>query len=306
MRTFDDQLQRTFELKDHPQRIVSLVPSQTELLVDLGLRKQIVGLTKFCVHPKELRKEKKVVGGTKQVHYDRIKALEPDLILCNKEENTKEMVTELEKIAPVHVSDIFTIEDSLELILQYGEIFGVMEKASEMVEKIKFLREEFQKEMQEVPERKVAYFIWKNPWMVAGGDTFIDHLLELNRFKNVFSEEDSRYPEIVLEQLEQKEVELVLLSTEPFPFKSKDKEELKKEAGLNRVHVVDGEYFSWYGSRLIEAFAYFRKLHTVFSLFSMRRISCKILQAFSLSISLRDLSTRASSKDRRIRKQYFS
>ncbi len=265
MKVFHDQLNRKLELKDLPLRIVSLVPSQTELLVDLGLRKKIVGVTKFCVHPEDLRKEKKVVGGTKQVHYDRIKALAPDIILCNKEENTEEMVTELEKIAPVHVSNVMTIEDSLELILQYGEIFGVTEKASEISEKIAFLKNEFQKEMEKVPERKVAYFIWKNPWMVAGKDTFIDHLLKLNRFKNAFSEKDSRYPEIELEQLEQQKVQLVLLSTEPFPFKSKDRDAFKKEVKMDRVYIVDGEYFSWYGSRLISAFAYFRKFQAVLS-----------------------------------------
>ncbi|WP_029038828.1 ABC transporter substrate-binding protein [Salinimicrobium xinjiangense] len=263
MRNFHDQLDRKIELKELPQRIASLVPSQTELLVDLGLREQIVGVTKFCVHPKDLRRQKKVVGGTKQVHYDRISNLDPDIILCNKEENTEEMVAELEKIAPVHVSEVKTIDDSLELILQYGEMFGVANKASEIAEEIDNLRKEFQEEMEKVPERRVAYFIWKNPWMVAGKDTFIDHLLELNRFKNVFSEGDSRYPEISLEQLRQKKVELLLLSTEPFPFKEKDKETLKKEVGMDGVHIVDGEYFSWYGSRLRAAFQYFREFQAI-------------------------------------------
>jgi iron complex transport system substrate-binding protein len=263
MRIFHDQLNRKIELKQLPKRIVSLVPSQTELLVDLGLREQIVGVTKFCVHPKDLRKQKKIVGGTKQVHYKRISDLDPDIILCNKEENTEEMVTELEKIAPVHVSNVKNIDDSLQLIRQYGEMFGVAKKASEIAGKIKSEKDLFQQEMREVPERRVAYFIWKNPWMVAGGDTFIDYLLELNRFKNVFSEENSRYPEINLEQLGQRKVELLLLSTEPFPFKSKDKEALKKEMGIGGVHIVDGEYFSWYGSRLQAAFRYFRELQAI-------------------------------------------
>ncbi len=265
MRTCYDQLNRKIELKETPRRIVSLVPSQTELLVDLGLREQIVGVTKFCVHPKDLRKQKKVVGGTKKVHYDRVSDLDPDIILCNKEENTEEMVAELEKIAPVHVSDVKTIDDSLQLILQYGHIFGVTEKALEIATQIDTLRKEFQKEMQEIPERRAAYFIWKDPWMVAGKDTFIDHLLELNRFKNVFLEEDSRYPEIELECLEQKKVELVLLSTEPFPFRDSDKDLLKKKVRKASVQIVDGEYFSWYGSRLLAAFAYFRKLQAVLS-----------------------------------------
>lgn len=263
MRIFYDQLDRKIELKATPRRVVSLVPSQTELLVDLGLREKIIGVTKFCVHPEDLRKEKKVVGGTKQVHYERIKALEPDLILCNKEENTEEMVAELEKIASVHVSDVKTIADSLELIKDYGEIFNVVEKASEIIQKIRQEKHLFEEVVKNQPHRRVAYFIWKDPWMVAGSDTFIDHLLELNRFKNVFSENNSRYPEINLEELDQKKVELVLLSTEPFPFREKDKEAFKKEGEFGRAHIVDGEYFSWYGSRLVAAFAYFRQLQAI-------------------------------------------
>lgn len=265
MRTFYDQLDRKIELKDFPRKIVSLVPSQTELLVDLGLREKIVGVTKFCVHPKELRKEKKVVGGTKNVHFERISALEPDIILCNKEENTEEMVTELELIAPVHVSDVKTIDHSLNLIWQYGEIFGVQEKASEIVEKITFSSKKFQECIAKVPVRKVAYFIWKAPWMVAGKDTFIDHLLGLNHFHNAFLEGNSRYPEIDLKEISEKKVDLLLLSTEPFPFKEKDAEALKKEVKYAQVQIVDGEYFSWYGSRLTTAFEYFRKLHSVIS-----------------------------------------
>ncbi|UZH54599.1 ABC transporter substrate-binding protein [Salinimicrobium tongyeongense] len=265
MKEFYDQLNRKIALKEVPKRIVSLVPSQTELLVDLGLREQIVGVTKFCVHPECLRKEKKVVGGTKQVHFERVAALEPDIILCNKEENTEEMVAELEKIAPVHVSDICTIDDSLDLIGQYAEIFQVACKASEIIEKIKSEKQCFQDDAKRFPERKVAYFIWKNPWMVAGKDTFIDHLLKLNRFKNAFLEEDSRYPEIALNELEKKEVEVLLLSTEPFPFKEKDIEALKKEVRVGCIQIVDGEYFSWYGSRLTAAFNYFRKVQAILS-----------------------------------------
>lgn len=260
MREIRDQLNRKLFLKQPPQRIVSLVPSQTELLVDLGLGERIVGITKFCVHPRELRKQKKVVGGTKKVHYDRIAALEPDIILCNKEENTEEMVEELEKLAPVHVSDVKTIDDSLKLTLQYGEIFEVSTKASEIAEKITFLRQEFQEDMSQLPVRRVAYLIWKDPWMVAGKDTFIDHLLQLNRFHNVYSERDSRYPEIDLGDLEQKKVDWMFLSTEPFPFAEKHVEVVKNEVRKARVQIVDGEYFSWYGSRLTAAFTYFRKL----------------------------------------------
>ncbi|MGB7843654.1 MAG: helical backbone metal receptor [Salinimicrobium sp.] len=261
MMIFFDQLNRRLELKKTPQRIVSLVPSQTELLVDLGLEDRIVGVTKFCVHPRDLRKKKELVGGTKQVDPEKIAKLAPDIILCNKEENTPEMVEELQQIAPVHVSDIKTIDDSLELIREYGMIFGAKEKASEIVGKILDEKTAFLEFIAERPQKKAAYFIWKNPWMVVAEDTFIDHLLALNNFSNVFAGSKSRYPEVRPEELQKLEPDLVLLSTEPFPFKEDDKEELRKLVRKDCIRIVDGEYFSWYGSRLIEAFEYFRKLH---------------------------------------------
>lgn len=258
---FFDQMNRRLELERSPGRIVSLVPSQTELLVDLGLQDRLLGVTKFCVHPENLRKEKEVVGGTKQVHPEKIAALKPDIILCNKEENTPEIVEELQKIAPVHVSDVKNIDDSLELIREYGIIFETKQKASEIVGKILDQKRDFQEFIDGRPTKRAAYFIWKNPWMVVGKDTFIDHLLEFNNFSNVFSDKKSRYPEIKLKELEKLDLELLLLSTEPFPFKEEDKEELSKILKKSRVQIVDGEYFSWYGSRLVEAFSYFKKLH---------------------------------------------
>ena len=264
MSTFFDQLNRKVVLQQAPQRIVSLVPSQTELLVDLGLRQEIVGVTKFCVHPEDLRKTKKIVGGTKKVKIDRIKDLNPDIILCNKEENTEEMVHELEQISPVHVSDVKTIDDALSLILQYGEMFRKREKATEISENIRELREDFVRDISLLPRKRVAYFIWQNPYMVVGRDTFINHLLELNGLENVFLEEDSRYPEVELEQLEEREVDLVLLSSEPFPFEEKHKKHFLKKENAFEIYLVDGEYFSWYGSRLLAAFGYFRGLQSKF------------------------------------------
>lgn len=261
MKTVTDQLGRRIQIKDVPSRIVSLVPSQTELLVDLGLKERLVGITKFCVHPEDLRKEKKVVGGTKQVHYDRIAALAPDVILCNKEENTRDMVLELEQIAPVHVSDVRDIPGALELIDCYGNIFNVGKRAAQINGLIREKLEGFQRVISGSPRRKVAYLIWKRPWMAAGKDNFIDYLLKLNNFDNVFGEEDSRYPEIVLDQLREKEVELLLLSTEPYPFKDEHRNDLQEKLKEVEVEIVDGEFFSWYGSRLIQAFEYFKQFH---------------------------------------------
>lgn len=261
MLTVTDQLNRALKLEYIPKCIVSLVPSQTELLYDLGLEASIVGITKFCVHPLHLKKTKKIVGGTKKVHYDKIKALQPDIILCNKEENTKEMVQELEKIAPVHVSDIATIADALELIMLYGVLFSTRTEARAICNKITFQLEQFKTFIKDIPVRKVAYFIWREPWMVAGNGTFIEHLLELNKFRNIYRDKP-RYPEVQIKKLRlEGDPELVLLSSEPYPFKEEHAFEIGRFTHHAKVVFVDGEMFSWYGSRLIKAFDYFKQLH---------------------------------------------
>jgi ABC-type Fe3+-hydroxamate transport system substrate-binding protein len=248
-----DFLNRTLTIKSRPRRIISLVPSQTELLVGLGLEEELLGITKFCAYPKRLKTTKKVVGGTKQVHLDKIKAIQPDIILCNKEENTADMVKDLEQIAPVHVSDIKTLEDNYKLIRDYAKIFQKQDIGLKMINDIKRNHDDFQKHRQGKPKLRVAYLIWRDPWMTVGGDTFIHHMLEINNFKNVFAHLD-RYPEIDIQNLP--DIDLLLLSSEPYPFKNKHLEEipLPKE----KVRFVNGEYFSWYGSRMLKAFDYFR------------------------------------------------
>lgn len=255
---FKDQIGRTVHLPAVPKRIVSLVPSQTELLVDLGLRENLIGITKFCVHPEDLRKSVPVVGGTKSVHLDRIQAVNPDFILCNKEENTAEMVTELETVAPVWVTDMFDIDDSLEMIQSLGKVFDKEEKAEEIVHQIQQERQSFKLFMETETSKKVIYLIWKKPWMAAGRNTFINELLKLNKFENIISDPGSRYPEVSEEFIAS--ADLILLSTEPFPFNESHAEEMRN-ALQKPVQVVDGEYFSWYGSRLILAFGYFKTLH---------------------------------------------
>ncbi len=224
----------------------------------MGLKDQISGITKFCVHPQELRKETKVVGGTKQVHFDKIEALSPDIIICNKEENTREMVEQLDTIAPVWVSDIQNVEDSFEMIKVFGTIFNVSEKASEIAARIISKKNDFSEFIKNKPSKKVAYLIWKNPYMAAATNTFINTLLELNHFENVISDVGGRYPEVGSNAL--KEAETVLLSSEPYPFKKTDVTELENRL-QKEVRLVDGEYFSWYGSRLLYAFDYFKGLH---------------------------------------------
>lgn len=256
-----DQIGQILTLADTPKRIISLVPSQTELLYDLGLQDYIVGVTKFCVHPQGAIKEKTIVGGTKQVHFDRINQLRPDIILCNKEENTKEIVETLNKSYTVHVSDIFTIDDALQLIEQYGAIFDKQKEALSIRTTIETEAQVFNEFMKDKPSKKVGYFIWRNPWMAAASDTFIDHLLYRNGFINVFKSKN-RYPEIDEKTLKNIEIDYLLLSSEPFPFSEKHIEELRNIVLPDtEIRLVDGEYFSWYGSRLMNAFAYFKTLH---------------------------------------------
>ncbi|MBC3758790.1 ABC transporter substrate-binding protein [Hyunsoonleella sp. SJ7] len=254
-----DQIGRRLCLSETPKRIVSLVPSQTELLCDLGLEDNLVGVTKFCVHPKHIKSKAKVIGGTKQVNFEKIKTVKPDIILCNKEENTKAIVEVCGTICPVHVSDIFDLDDSLELVKQYGQLFIKEDEAKVLIDKIQGEASRFESFIENYKSLKTIYFIWKNPWMVAGGSTFIEYLMQLNRFEN-FYDSENRYPEIQLNIEE--EVDLVLLSSEPFPFKEVNKKELQEFYPNAKILLVDGEYFSWYGSRLVKAFDYFKSLRS--------------------------------------------
>lgn len=261
MKIHTDQIGILHTFKKTPQRIVSLVPSQTELLFDLGLESKIVGITKFCVHPYHLKSTRKIVGGTKKVHFEKIRALQPDIIICNKEENTLEIVEELRKIAPVWVTDIITLEDNFQMITDFGQLFNCGIEAKKWNDKIYFALSDFKNFIQEKPINKVAYFIWKNPYMVAGSSNFINELLTLNHFKNIYLDK-GRYPEIELKKMRiEGDPDIIFLSSEPFPFKEEDGNEIAKFVENAQIIVVDGEMFSWYGSRLLKAFDYFKKMH---------------------------------------------
>ena len=257
--TITDQLGRLLSFKSHPKRIICLNPSQTETLVDLGLEENIVGVTKFCVHPKHLRKNKIIVGGTKKVSFEKIRQLQPDIILCNKEENTKEIVDTLAKEFPVHVTDVETITDALEMIKQYGTLFNKETQAVTMCNSITNELKKFRKTTEKLTTKKVAYCIWKDPWMVVGGGTFIDHMLGLNNYENNYKKQE-RYPMVTLNDLKEASLDYIFLSSEPFPFAEKHKKELKDLFPNVKIKLIDGEYFSWYGSRLLKAFSYFTNL----------------------------------------------
>lgn len=258
--TFTDQMNRQIELEQAPQRIVSLVPSQTELLWHLGLREELVGITKFCIHPEEMFRSKPRVGGTKKLSFEKIKDLQPDLIIGNKEENEQQQIEELMKTYPVWMSDITTLEQSLDMIRRVGELVGKKEQALQLAGEIENRFDAFKREKQTGKTYRTAYFIWNNPYMVAGHSTFINEMLKLCGFENVFADKDSRYPEIAVEELVKKNPELVLLSSEPYPFNEKYIGEFRLLFPNAQVKIVDGEVFSWYGSRLLQAPGYFLKL----------------------------------------------
>ena len=262
IKSFTDQIGISHTFESVPKRIVSLVPSQTELLVDLGLEDALVGITKFCVHPVYLKSTKTIVGGTKNIKFDKIKELNPDIIICNKEENTKEIVEELSQICPVWVTDIYTIEDNNQMIRDFGEIFNKRTDAQKWIDKINFVYHDFQNFIQYNPIRKVAYFIWANPYMIAGNTTFINEMLKLNRFQNIYESKEARYPEVELKKIRlEGDPDYVFLSSEPFPFKDEHAFEIGRFTHHAITVFVDGEMFSWYGSRLVKAFSYFKTLH---------------------------------------------
>ena len=235
------------------------MPSQTELLFDLGLDAEVVGITKFCIHPENWFKTKTRVGGTKNLNMKIIHSLQPDLIIANKEENVKEQIEELARDYDVWVTDVNTLGDATQMIQDLGEITFKEELAYTLQKEIlkKFVK--LRLETADSGKIRGAYFIWKDPFMIAGGKTFINDLLPYSGVENVFSNE-ARYPEIDLKTLKAKKCQVILLSSEPYPFKEKHQKEMETLLPGIPVILVDGEMFSWYGSRLSRAADYFKNL----------------------------------------------
>ncbi len=230
------------------QRIVSLVPSLTELVIDLGLKDRLVGRTRFCIHPKGLVEDIPIIGGTKNLNHKKIGQLQPDYIIANLEENRKKDVELLHNNYNVNLTNINTIEDALGVIKELGNDFDAEKRALEIVKEITSL---LSIPLQTKP-KTVAYFIWKDPWMVAAKKTYIDSVLQHYNLQNIFSDK-TRYPEISLDELTQRSPELVLLSSEPYPFKEKHMQEIKKVCPDAEIQLINGEWFSWYGSGMINA-----------------------------------------------------
>jgi ABC-type Fe3+-hydroxamate transport system substrate-binding protein len=254
-----DQLQRAVDLPSTPKRIVSIVPSQTELLFYLGLDDEVVGITKFCVHPANKFAVTAKVGGTKQLDIAKIKALKPDLVIANKEENERSQIEELIDFCPVWISDISNLHGAIDMIERVGQIIGKDQEAEILTSRI---TQQFNSLTIKQSNLRVAYFIWRKPYMVAGRNTFIDSMLKKCGLANAFDLD--RYPKIDAPVLINANPDVIFLSSEPYPFKEKHIAEFKALLPSAVIKVVDGELFSWYGSRLLHAPAYFKKLTNEF------------------------------------------
>jgi ABC-type Fe3+-hydroxamate transport system substrate-binding protein len=237
-----------------------LVPSQTELLYDLGLDKETIGITRFCIHPEIWYRTKTRIGGTKDLHLDKIKGMQPDLVIANKEENTREQVEEIRKYCPVWTSDISRLTDAMEMIRAIGRLTGKTDSANKLASDIEA---ELAALTGEFTPLTAAYLIWKDPYMTAGGDTFINEMMNICGLKNAFGHK-LRYPEVTVEEIRKISPNVVLLSSEPYPFREKHIEELQRLLQGVKVCLADGEMFSWYGSRLLNAANYFRTLRARF------------------------------------------
>ena len=222
---------------------------------DLGLGTEVIGITKFCVHPESWRKSKAIIGGTKNIHHDKIAQLKPDLVIANKEENTKEDIQKLQELYPVYTSDIFTIQESFKMMDDLGSLLN---KQQEALSLIKYIQNSF-KQVKKFNNETVAYIIWQKPFMLAGRKTFIHSILKLAGFQNIIVSNESRYPEVSLDELKKLNPDFIFLSSEPFPFKQNHLAEIERQTKIKTV-LVDGEMFSWYGSRMLQFSDYLKRL----------------------------------------------
>lgn len=254
---FKDQLNRVIHLEKIPQRIISLVPSLTELLAYFDMDTEVVGITKFCIKPEQWLREKTIIGGTKHIHLDKIRELKPDLIIANKEENTKEIIESLENEFPVYISDIYTLEDTYQTIRDLASMLAKEEYAQRLIETTKSQFAQFKNspKFQDLIGKRFLYFCWHKPDMIAAKNTYIDHVL--NQVGMINASHGTRYPECTANE----KPHYVFLSSEPFPFQEKHFPHFQAKYPNAKIILVDGEIFSWYGSRIQHIIPYIEQLN---------------------------------------------
>lgn len=241
-------------------RIVSLVPSLTELLCDLGLAGCLVGRSGFCVHPREAVKRIPKVGGTKDVDIDKVRAAAPTHLIVNIDENRREQVDELARFVPhVVVTHPLAPEDNPELFRLFGGIFRREAEAGALAGDFLAAREELRSATQNLPRERVLYLIWKDPWMTVARDTYISAMLAAAGWDSLPAESALRYPGIEAGAPWLADIDRVLLSTEPYRFTGKHLAEAEARFG-KPARLIDGEMTSWYGSRAAAGLRYLAQL----------------------------------------------
>lgn len=241
-----DDCKRVVSLPESRERVVSLCPSITETVAELAAQ-TLVGRTRYCIHPAGVIADIPTVGGTKNPNVDAIRGLQPDLIIAEKEENRQEDVLALQSVAPVWVFDIRTVANALRMIRQLGLLLHRRVAAEHLASGIEEC-------WPQIPvgakSERVLYLIWRKPWMAAAGGTYIDSVLGSLGLINVLGDQQ-RYPELTVSSLKTLKPDRVLLSSEPYPFNSTHQDELREVLPDAKIELVDGEAFSWYGSRML-------------------------------------------------------
>ena len=271
--TVTDARGRSFMPRERPLRVVSLVPSITELLFALGLdTDEVVGRTKFCVHPAQIVPEVTVVGGTKTVHLEQLRALEPDLVIANIDENMREAIEEIDSWEggpDVYVTHPRTVDDALLMIRDLGVLLSAGDRAEPLLADIATARAA----VVRPTHQSALYLIWRQPYMTVSPETYIHSMLHEAGYRHMIDEEwldlrfpegDSarRYPEVSVDDMAALQPAHILLSSEPFPFRQQHIDELRQLlraaapdwAETVSIRIVDGELYSWYGSRMLAAF----------------------------------------------------
>lgn len=256
-----DQLGRHVSVPVNNDRIISCVPSLTELLFDLGAGDRVVGRTKFCIHPAEKVKNVPLIGGTKNLNIEKILSLNPTLIIGNKEENVKEQIDKLEEEVPVWISDISTMSDNMDMIALLSELLGAQAIGKRMIADMNEKKNRYEAHQPQM-QKTVLYLIWHRPIMSVGGDTFIHHMLEIMGLDNV-CKAYTRYPELAIDDIKRLQPDYIFLSSEPFPFGQKHLSFFSAHFKDSKLMLVDGELFSWYGSRILRSFDYFEDLKSI-------------------------------------------
>jgi ABC-type Fe3+-hydroxamate transport system substrate-binding protein len=241
-----------------PQRIVSLIPSTTELLCDLGLADRLVGVTAYCVEPRDVVRAKVRIGGEKDPDLEKIRALAPDLVIANVEENVRAHVDTLRQWGVrVWVTYPRTVAESLRMIRELGEVTGAAPRAAAMATARERGLAAAAATSGAAPVR-VFYAIWRHPYMTVSGDTYISDLLATCGAVNIFAAADSRYPAVDLDEVAARGPEVILLPDEPFRFRRAHLRDFESYTDVpavrdRRIHLVDGKPFSWHGRRLADA-----------------------------------------------------